>query len=117
MSDQTLLNLGLWAIGVAATFQTLFVMTYATRPWWTHYVGRAMFFKSLALMVVLWVSFSNNIVAPYEHQLLVMVIGLWFVAITVIGQCIALFLQVGHDRLQRRGSDGNEFYNKNTTDE
>lgn len=40
-----------WLVGAPA--QTLFVILYGIAPWWRDFVGRALFFKSLTLMVLL----------------------------------------------------------------
>ena len=39
-------------LSVAALFQTLFVLFYATMPWWKTYLGRALFYKALMLGVI-----------------------------------------------------------------
>lgn len=91
----TWIQIGLWALVVAATFQTLFVLVYATRPWYTHYVGRALFAKSSALCVTLWVVVANDF--HFIHTVVPQVLCLCAVAITIVGQCVALFVQVAHD--------------------
>lgn len=49
MPDSVMLFLTVWA----ALAQTLFIVIYATRPWWRAFVGRALFTKSLALALLL----------------------------------------------------------------
>lgn len=92
---------GLAALWVATIFQTLFVVVYATRPWRRHFVGRALFVKSLALMVTLQVTLANNYLI-YPWQLQVSVILLWFVAAAIAFQFAALVAQWRIDRRARR---------------
>lgn len=93
------------ALVIGATAQLLFVIVYSTRPWWKHYVGKALFFKSLALCVALIVSVGNIVFTPYPYQLQIAVISIWFVAITIVGQCVALIVQVGHDRYDKQKAE------------
>ena len=102
MSQQHWLDLGIWLTVIAASVQTVFVITYATRPWWKHYVGRALFLKSLSLAVALWISATNSVLDPYKHQLEVTVFALAFVAIAITYQTVALFLEVAHDLYQKK---------------
>lgn len=99
-----------WALGIAVAFQTVFVVVYGTRPWWKHYVGKALFFKSLALGVALWVSFGN-IVFPggYKYQIEIAVIAIWAVAVTIVGQCVALLAQVGQERFENKKAKREKF--------
>lgn len=91
------------ALVIGATAQTLFVIIYGTRPWWKHYVGKALFFKSLALMIALWVSFGNIMFRDgYPYQTQIAVCAIWLVSITIVGQCGALIMKVGHDRYERK---------------
>lgn len=41
------------AYHVSAIGQTAFVLFYLTLPWWRTYLGRALFFKSAVLMILL----------------------------------------------------------------
>jgi putative copper export protein len=50
------------AIMVAAIAQTGFVVVYMLRPWWRHYVGRALLVKSASLLIVLWLTIVNTFV-------------------------------------------------------
>lgn len=77
------------AILVAAIFQTCFVGLYLTRPWWQHFVGRALALKSTSLLVVLWLTIINTFVR-YRGQEQVSSIALWLVAGAVIYQFVAL---------------------------
>lgn len=49
------------AITAAAVGQTIFVLLYALWPWYKNFLGRSLFFKSLALMLLLdlGVTFRN----------------------------------------------------------
>jgi len=98
-----------WALIVAVAGQTVFLVVYGTRPWWKHYVGKALFFKSLALGLALWISLGNVVYPGYPHQIEIAVISIWLVAITIVGQCIALLLQVGHDRYEKKQSRREKF--------
>ena len=40
------------AIGFAGIGQTLFVLLYATFPWWRTFLGRALFYKAVTLMIL-----------------------------------------------------------------
>lgn len=94
------MNAGLAALWVATVFQVLFVALYATRPWWRHFVGRALFTKSLTLSVLLAVTLGNHYLV-YRYQLQVSVVLLWLVAAAIVGQTGALVKQI---RLDRRAS-------------
>lgn len=91
-----------WALIIGATAQTLFVIVYGTRKWWKHYVGKALFFKALTLCVALWVSFTNIVLDPYKYQIPIAVGAIWLVTLAIVGQTIALFLQVGHDLYDKK---------------
>lgn len=54
----------IFLVAIAAVCQTCFVGLYSLRPWWRHYVGKALFYKSLSLALLLdtqimsvWVQF------------------------------------------------------------
>ena len=58
------------ALAGAATGQLLFTALYLTWPWWRHFLGKALFFKALAITVVLWVALASRVVGlPYEDRL------------------------------------------------
>lgn len=77
------------AIVVATVAQTIFVLVYGTRPWWRHFVGRALFIKSASLCVVLWLTVINTFLR-YPGQEQVSSLALWLVAVAIIHQLVAL---------------------------
>jgi putative copper export protein len=77
------------AIMVAAVAQTGFVVVYMLRPWWRHYVGRALLVKSASLLIVLWLTIVNTFVR-YPGQRQVSSLALWLVAGAIIYQLVAL---------------------------
>ena len=86
--------MSLWVAGVG---QTLFVIVYGTRPWWRHFVGSALFTKSLALAVTLDVSLLNHYVDyPYERQ--VWTVLLFTIAASVWFQLVALVCELRKHR-------------------
>lgn len=87
---------------VATIAQTLFVVAYATRPWWRHFIGRALMSKSVALMVTLQVTLLNWYVT-YPYQLEVGAFLMWLIACAICFQVGALLWQI---HLDRRASDG-----------
>ena len=101
MSTEVLMESYKWALVIGASAQTLFIIIYGTRPWWKHYVGKALFFKSLTLCIALWLSFSNIVLDPYPYQLEIAVASIWLVTISIVVQCVALIMKVGHDRYER----------------
>jgi len=81
----------------AATGQTAFVILYATFPWWKKFLGRALFFKAVALGTLADVAILGRIFDwKYEDQ--TFVILYWLLALGVWAQFLA-FLRV---RLQHR---------------
>lgn len=77
------------AIMVAAVVQTCFLAVYLSRPWWQHFVGRALALKSSSLGVVLWLTIVNAFFR-YPGQEAVSALGLWLVAAAIIFQFVAL---------------------------
>jgi hypothetical protein len=78
---------------VAAVGQTFFVARYAVRPWWRHYVGRALFVKSASL----WLLLVTEIVVAYHPTRVVNIVFavvLWVVALAIVGQAVALERQI-----------------------
>lgn len=82
-------HLAFYAIVLAAIVQTAYIAVYGTRPWWRHYVGRALFFKSASLLVVFWLTIVNTFFA-YPGQEQVTTVALWVVAATIAYQFAAL---------------------------
>lgn len=85
-------NAGWVALWVAAVVQTMFVVLYGVGPWWRHFVGRALFTKSLALCLVLWLTVVNYYLT-YPGQLQVTVCATWLVALAIVFQFAALVAQ------------------------
>jgi hypothetical protein len=77
------------AILVAAVFQSVFVVVYLSRPWWRHFVGRALALKSTSLLVVLWLTIVNTFFR-YPGQKQLSTVALWLVACAIVYQLIAL---------------------------
>ena len=85
------------ALVAAAIGQTCFVGLYATRPFWRHFVGRALMMKSASLALVLWVSVAN-IWLTYPYQLQVSACLTMLIAAAIWFQFVALVREVGGDR-------------------
>lgn len=101
MTPEAWLDLGLVALWVSAIAQVSFVVLYATRKFWRHFVGRALFFKSVSFAVLLVMSLVNR-VWQYPHQLEVAVLLLWFIACATCLQLYALIRQMVLDRREGR---------------
>jgi hypothetical protein len=97
MSQAWWMDAGLAALWTATILQTVFVALYATRPWRRHFVGRALFIKSVSLMLILQVSLCNQYLT-YRYQLQVSVVLTWFVAVAIAYQTGALIAQMRADR-------------------
>ena len=77
------------ALIVATVGQTLFVLIYATRPWWRARVGRAYMLKSSTLGVVLWLSLIGAFYLLPEQ---IDTFALWAIALAILYQLVALLL-------------------------
>lgn len=87
-----------WSIRIlnaSAVGQTLFVVLWATLPWYRYRVGRALMVKSLGLMVYLDWTFIVYHFGPFAHQV---VIGTWLFALVAFG----IWSQVGAIVLEMR---------------
>lgn len=82
-------RLALLALVVSAVAQTAFIFVYGARPWWRHRVGRALFTKSLSLLIVLWLSIVNTFLI-YPAQQRVSTLALWLIAAAIVYQLVAL---------------------------
>lgn len=85
------------ALWVATVGQTVFVVVYACRPWWRHFVGRALFTKSVSLAAVLWATLLPRY-WDYPFRLQVMAVLTGVVAAAILAQTVALFAQQHIDR-------------------
>lgn len=71
-------------LGAVAIGQTLFVSLYATFPWWRSFLGKALFFKALALGILVDMYMIYRLF-PFPHADVVFVVlyamlaaGVWF---------------------------------------
>jgi len=83
------------AVVVMAIGQTAFVLLYGFKPWWRDYVGRALFVKSLTLMILVDAAVLSLLV-PVPMWVAVGIY--WLVALGIWWQLGALLRQ----RLVRR---------------
>lgn len=97
----TWLDLAFGALWIAAVAQTLFVVFYMTVRWWRHFVGRALFSKSFALMLLLQLSLVNHYY-DYAWELQVSALLTCLVAVAIVFQLGALLWQQHLDRDARR---------------
>lgn len=91
------------ALFTAAIGQTLFVLLYATFPWWDNFVGRALFLKALSLCALLDVLIIGRSVDwPHEDATFV---ALYFaMALGICWQCVAfLRVRLGSAEKQKTG--------------
>lgn len=81
------------ALVVAAIGQGFFVTQYARRRWWPHFVGRALFVMSVALLIALALgaAYRVNPGLPGEPQ--IKTIAFWLLAGAVWWQLVALVRQ------------------------
>lgn len=79
------------ALIVGTSAQTLFILIYASRPWWRARVGRALMLKSAALCVVLWLTVVNTFYV-YPREEMVGAIALWVIAAAIVYQLVVLLL-------------------------
>lgn len=84
-------HLGLVAVIVATFAQTLFILIYATRPWWRVRVGRALMLKSASLCVVLWLTLVGTFLT-YRDQEQVDALALCLIALAIVYQLVVLLL-------------------------
>jgi hypothetical protein len=88
-------HLALVAIIVATFAQTLFILIYASRPWWRVRVGRALMLKSASLCIVLWLTLVGTFFV-YAHQEQVSALSLCVIAVAIVYQLVALLLSPRH---------------------
>src|SRR5690242_12669648 len=84
-------RVALIALVVATFVQSLFILIYATRPWWRARVGRALFLKSTSLCVVLWLTLIGTFYI-YPAENVVNALALCLVAVAVTYQLAVLLL-------------------------
>lgn len=93
---------------VAATGQCLFVVLWVSQRWWVTRVGRALMAKAVALAVILvaslWVYYRGPL-PPWVGRTMFAA-----VALAIVGQFLALLLEVRRARIEHRpvsGTNGN----------
>lgn len=92
-------------VAVAAG-QTAFVLLYCTFPWWTRFLGKALFFKALALAVLVDLAVIYRVFQfPYADQIFTSLY--WVLAFGVWAQTGA-FLRVRLRHRQVQAVSGND---------
>lgn len=82
---------GLLVFAIGTFAQTLFVLIYASRPWWRVRPGRALLLKSATLCAVMWLSLvATFFVYPYQEQVTAVAVNA--IAIAIVYQLVALLL-------------------------
>lgn len=72
------------ALGSVALGQTLFVALYLTFPWWKTFLGRALFYKALILMILADFAFLARVFDFAGEDVLFVILygllatGVWF---------------------------------------
>lgn len=83
------------ALLAIAIGQTLFVLFYATLPWWRTRLGFALFVQGFSLALLVDVGITARLLTfPYEQQ--VILVLYWLCAVGVWGQFLAFVLQSRH---------------------
>lgn len=95
---------GDWLLWAAALGQTAFVVTWVTMPWWTHWVGRALMVKSLALMIYLDIALVLARVDYFYGLHLLATILFGFIVIGIYTQLITLL----HEATRKNGRPSRE---------
>lgn len=90
-----------WLLWTAAIGQTGFVVCWVTLPWWTHWVGRALMVKSLALMIYLDIAIVLSNVDYFYGLTLLSVILFGFVVVGIWSQLVTLL----HERFKSNRKD------------
>lgn len=92
-----------WRTGsliAAAVGQTCFILLYVLWPWWNNFLGRALFFKTLAITLILDIGLLFRVIEwRYEDLVFTILYGLFALGVWVQ---FAAFLRV---RL-RKGAPG-----------
>lgn len=87
MPSPDFMSIDFWrttALASAAIGQTLFVLLYMTFPWWKNFLGRALFFKALALGLLTDVAICGRVwdwdteEQTFVTLYCVLAIGIWF---------------------------------------
>lgn len=81
------------AIIVSAVAQTMFIFLYGTSPWWRHYIGQAMFIKSVSMTLLLDAEVIALLYPEYPHRAEVTAVVHVLIAAAVIWQLFAFLKQ------------------------
>jgi hypothetical protein len=95
---------------VMAVGQTLFVLSWATLPWWRTVIGRALMVKSFGWMLYLDWSVIVYHTGYFAHRY---AIGFWLLGLVTVGiwsQTFALWGEMwrGHKARKRRRTDAHD---------
>lgn len=105
MTLETARTAGLVAMAVG---QTAFMLLYLFWPWWTTFLGRALFFKAAAFAILLDVALTGRLLG-WQYKDEVFVTLYWILAIAIWAQFFA-FLRVKVEH--REGVSGNHLAGK-----
>jgi hypothetical protein len=83
-------DIALVLVWVGAVFQTGFVLTWATLPWYREWIGRALMIKSLSLAILFDSAIIQHYIGPYPAQQLVGVLLTILVVLAIVLQFAAL---------------------------
>jgi hypothetical protein len=93
-----------WAIRllhISAVGQTLFVLIWATLPWWRTFIGRALMVKSVALMLYLDWSVLVYHYGPFNNQNTIGLLLFAFITVGILTQLSVLSREVHKARKAR----------------
>lgn len=85
--------------------QTAFALLYMTFPWWKSFLGRALFFKAAAFMLLVDIAVVGRIY-DWSFEEVTFIVLYWILAIGVWFQFFA-FLRVRSHSRQDRAVSGN----------
>ena len=93
MTDElhTVIEVLLW---VSAIGQSLFVIVWATRPWYRHWVGRALMVKTVALALYLDFAVLVNFVDPFPALQLLGVILFGHITVGIWSQVVVIVWEI-----------------------
>lgn len=91
-----------WLLWAAAIGQTGFVLTWCTMEWWSHWVGRALMFKALALMLYLDIALILISVDYFYGLNLLATILFGFIVVGIWCQLLSLL----HEAIRARRAPG-----------
>lgn len=103
--NDDLVDVTVWLLWAAAAGQTAFIVTWATLPWHTHWVGRALMVKSVSLAVYLDFALIVHYLRPFPSLVLLGVILFGFITVGIWTQLAAILYEI---RRRRRPSSRSE---------